>query len=81
MPEANWTAFAISRNQMPFVAQSVILGGNARVGLEDNLYLSRGVHASNGQLVERAVTLIESLGANVVGPEAAREKFQLQKRA
>ena len=60
---------------------SVILGGNARVGLEDNLYLSRGVHASNGQLVERAVTLIENLGANVVGPDAAREKFQLTKRA
>ncbi len=78
--DANWTAFAISRNQMPFVAQSVILGGNARVGLEDNLYLSRGVHASNGQLVERAVTLIENLGAHVVGPDAAREKFQLQKQ-
>ncbi|MDH3713681.1 MAG: 3-keto-5-aminohexanoate cleavage protein [Gammaproteobacteria bacterium] len=80
-PDANWTAFAISRNQMPFVAQSVILGGNARVGLEDNLYLSRGVHASNEQLVERAVSLIENLGAHVVGPDAAREKFQLQKRA
>lgn len=80
-PGANWTAFAISRNQMRFVAQSVGFGGNARVGLEDNLYLSRGVHASNGQLVERAVTLIENLGAHVVGPEAAREKFQLTKRA
>ncbi len=76
---ANWTAFGISRNQMPMVAQSVLLGGNVRVGLEDNLYLERGVFASNGQLVEKAVGIVESLGARVVGPEDAREKFKLSK--
>ena len=46
-----WSSFAISRMQMPWVAQSILLGGNVRVGLEDNLYLSRGVYASNAQLV------------------------------
>ncbi len=80
-PGSNWTAFAISRHQMPFVAQSVLLGGNVRVGLEDNLYLSRGVLASNGALVERAVTLVEAMGARVLGPDEAREKFQLTRRA
>ena len=79
-PGANWTAFGISRHQMPMVAQSVLLGGHARVGLEDNLYLERGKLASNGQLVEKAVKIIEMLGASVVGPEAAREKFKLTKR-
>lgn len=78
--DANWTAFGISRHQMPMVAQSVLLGGNVRVGLEDNLYLERGVFASNGQLVEKAVGIVESLGARVVGPDEAREKFRLAKR-
>ena len=50
------------------------------MGLEDNLYLERGKLASNGQLVEKAVKIIEMLGASVVGPEAAREKFKLTKR-
>ena len=77
---ANFTAFAISRNQMAFAAQSVLLGGHVRVGLEDNLYLERGVFATNAQLVERARTIVELMGARVVGPEAAREKFALAKR-
>ena len=77
---ANFTAFAISRNQMAFAAQSVLLGGHVRVGLEDNLYLERGVFATNAQLVERARTIVELMGAKVVGPEAAREKFALTKR-
>ncbi len=78
LPEgANWTAFGISRHQMPMVAQAVLLGGHVRVGLEDNLYLERGQFASNGQLVEKAVNIVEMLGATVVGPEAAREKFKL----
>ena len=77
---ANWTAFAISRDQMPFAAQSVLLGGHVRVGLEDNLYLRRGVYASNAQLVERARTIVELMGARVLGPEEAREKFDLVKR-
>ncbi len=77
---ANWTAFAISRDQMPFAAQSVLLGGHVRVGLEDNLYLRRGVYASNAQLVEQARTIVELMGARVLGPGEAREKFDLVKR-
>lgn len=68
-----WTSFAISRMQMPWVAQSILLGGHARVGLEDNLYLEKGVLATNGKLVEKAVSIVENLGARVVGPERARE--------
>ena len=79
-PGANWTAFGISRHQMPMVAQAVLLGGNVRVGLEDNLYLERGKFASNGQLVEKAVAIVEAMGARVVGPAEAREKFKLVKR-
>lgn len=77
----NWTAFAISRHQMAFAAQAALLGGHVRVGLEDNLYLERGVFASNAQLVERARNILELMGAKVVGPEAARDKFGLVKRA
>ena len=77
-PSAKWTAFAISRNQMPFAAQSVLLGGHVRVGLEDNLYLSRGVFATNAQLVERARKIVELMGARVVEPEEARGKFGLR---
>lgn len=75
---ANWAGFAISRMEMPMIAQAVLLGGNVRVGLEDNLYLSRGVLASNAQLVERAVGIIESLGSRVVGPEEAREQLGMR---
>ena len=74
---AHFTAFAISRNQMPFAAQSVLFGGHVRVGLEDNLYLERGVFATNAQLVERARNMVELMGARVVGPDAARAKFGL----
>ena len=77
---ANFTAFAISRNQMAFAAQSVLLGGHVRVGLEDNLYLSRGVFASNAQLVERARRIVELMGASVCGPDEARARFGLVKR-
>jgi uncharacterized protein (DUF849 family) len=75
---ANWAGFGISRMEMPMVAQAVLLGGNVRVGLEDNLYLDRGVLASNAQLVERAVEIIERLGARVVGPDEAREQLGLR---
>ena len=77
-PGANWAGFGISRMEMPMVAQAVLLGGNVRVGLEDNLYLDRGVLASNAQLVERAVEIIERLGARVVGPDEAREQLGLR---
>ena len=79
--DANWTAFALGRYQMAFAAQAVILGGNVRVGLEDNLYLDKGVFASNAQLVERARKIVEMMGARVLGPAETREKFGLVKRA
>jgi uncharacterized protein (DUF849 family) len=72
-----WGAFGISRQEMPMVAQSVILGGNARVGLEDNLYLERGVLASNAQLVERAKEIIERMGSKLVSPADARKILDL----
>jgi len=79
LPEnCNWGTFAISRMQMPWVAQAVLLGGNVRVGLEDNLYLSKGVYASNAQLVEKARTIIEAMGARVLSPAQTREKLQLR---
>ncbi len=77
-PGAHWAGFDISRMEMPMVAQAVLLGGNVRVGLEDNLFLSRGVLASNGQLVEKAVEIIESLGARVLSPQEARDKLGLR---
>ncbi len=76
-----WSAFSLGRYQMPYVAAAVLGGGNVRVGLEDNLWLEKGVLASNAQLVERAVTIIENMGARVLGPEEVRAKLGLQKRA
>ena len=77
---AHWSAFGISRMQFPMAAQAVISGGNVRVGLEDNLYLSRGVLASNGELVERAVEIVERLGARVMSPAETRQKLGLTKQ-
>lgn len=76
-PGAQWAAFGIARDEFPMLAQSVLLGGNVRVGLEDNLYLSRGVFATNGQLVERACTMIDHLGLSVATPAEARELMGL----
>ena len=64
---------------MPMVAQAVILGGNVRVGLEDNLYLKKGVLASNGQLVEKAARIVGDLGAKILNPEEVRKKLKLKK--
>jgi uncharacterized protein (DUF849 family) len=77
---AIWSAFAIGRMQMPFVAAAVLLGGNVRVGLEDNLYLEKGVFASNAQLVERAREIVERLGCRVLGPDDVRARLGLRKR-
>ena len=79
----DWTfsAFALGRNQMAYVAAAVLAGGNVRVGLEDNLWLEKGVLAENWQLVERAQTIIENLGARVIGPEEVRKNLGLTKRA
>ncbi|MGZ9811419.1 3-keto-5-aminohexanoate cleavage protein [Pseudoroseicyclus sp. H15] len=76
-----WSAFSLGRNQMPYVAASVLAGGNVRVGLEDNLMLEKGVLATNAQLVEKAAGIVESMGATIIGPERVREKLGLTKRA
>ena len=76
-----WSAFSLGRDQMPYAAAAVLAGGNVRVGLEDNLMLDKGVLATNAQLVDRAVSLVENMGAKVIGPQAVREKLGLTKRA
>jgi uncharacterized protein (DUF849 family) len=75
---AIWTAMGISRLQMPIAAASILLGGNIRVGLEDNLYLNRGVFATNPQLVERAINIIRDLGEEVATPGEARQMLLLK---
>jgi uncharacterized protein (DUF849 family) len=79
----DWTfsAFGLGRNQMPIAAASVLAGGNVRVGLEDNLMLDKGVLATNEALVERAVNIVENLGAKIIGPEDVRANLGLTKRA
>jgi uncharacterized protein (DUF849 family) len=77
---AIWSAFSIGRMEMPYVAMATLAGGNVRVGLEDNLYLERGVFATNAQLVERAVTILEAMGVRVLGPDEVRDKLHLTKR-
>jgi len=80
---ANWThsAFSIGRHEMPYVAAAMLAGGNIRVGLEDNLWLEKGVLATNAQLVEKAATIATNLGATLMTPAEVREKLQLKKRA
>jgi uncharacterized protein (DUF849 family) len=75
-----FSAFAIGRAQLPYVALAPIVGGNVRVGLEDNIWLERGVKATNGQLVERAVAILEAMNVRVLGPEETREKLRLTAR-
>ena len=77
--EASWASFGISRMQMPMAAAAVAMGGNVRVGLEDNIYLDRGVPARNEQLVERVVGIIERMGGRVLTPAEARAKLNLKK--
>lgn len=82
MPDG-WTfsAFSIGRMQLPYVAQAALAGGNVRVGLEDNIYLSKGVLASNGDLVERAANILTNMNARVLGPQEVRDKLALKKAA
>jgi len=82
VPE-NWTfsAFSLGRNQMPFVAAAILAGGNVRVGLEDNLWLKKGVLAKNEDLVARAREIIEAMGSEVIGPQEVRNKLKLNKKA
>jgi uncharacterized protein (DUF849 family) len=79
----DWTfsAFSLGRHQMAYAAAAVLAGGHVRVGLEDNLWLEKGVLATNAQLVERAVGVVEGMGARVLGPQEVREKLGLTKRA
>jgi len=79
-PDANWFSFGPGTMQMPMAAQAMILGGNVRVGLEDNLYLKKGVLASNGQLVEKAAHIIDQLGGRVMSAKEARAKLGLKPR-
>ena len=77
---AHWAAFGISHHEMPMAALAVIMGGNVRVGLEDNLYLERGVLATNAQLVEKSARIIRDLGANILSPAETRNKLKLEHR-
>ncbi len=75
-----WAGFGIGRMQMPMAAQAILLGGNVRVGLEDNLWLDKGVPASNGSLVDRVVNLIQCMGARPMTPAEGRVKMGLKQR-
>jgi 3-dehydrocarnitine:acetyl-CoA trimethylamine transferase len=75
-----FSAFAIGRMQLPYVALAPIVGGNVRVGLEDNIWLGRGVKATNGQLVERAMGMLQAMNVRVLGPAETRERLQLTAR-
>ena len=77
----SFSAFSLGRNEMAYVAAAVLAGGNVRVGLEDNLWHDKGVLATNEALVDRAVGIIERMGARVIGPEEVRAKFGMEKRA
>ncbi|HEX2526471.1 MAG TPA: 3-keto-5-aminohexanoate cleavage protein [Geminicoccus sp.] len=79
-PGSSFAAFGIGRMQLPMVAQAMLLGGNVRVGLEDNIWLDKGIHASNESLVTRACEVIRLLGGRVLGPAEAREKLRLTKQ-
>lgn len=80
---SHWTfsAFSIGRHQMPFVAAATLAGGNIRVGLEDNLWLSKGVLATNAQLVEKAASIVSHMGPSLMSPSEVREELKLVKRA
>jgi uncharacterized protein (DUF849 family) len=79
-PGAVFSAFAIGRMQLPYAALAPLVGGNVRVGLEDNLYLRRGQLATNPELVERAVRILEAMNVRVLGPDEVREKLSLRVR-
>jgi uncharacterized protein (DUF849 family) len=78
-----WTfsAFSIGQHQMPYVAAAILAGGNVRVGLEDNIWLAKGELATNAQLVEKAASIVDKMGATLMSAEDVRTKMQLTKRA
>jgi uncharacterized protein (DUF849 family) len=77
----HWSSFSISRDQMPYVAASVLAGGTVRVGLEDNIWLEKGVLATNESLVKKATTIIEAMGSTLMSPQQVRDLLGLTKRA
>ena len=77
----HWSSFSISRDQMPYVAASVLAGGNVRVGLEDNIWLEKKVLATNESLVKKATTIIEAMGSTLMNPQQVRDLLGLTKRA
>tara|TARA_A100001015_G_scaffold251078_1_gene289839 strand:+ start:2115 stop:2999 length:885 start_codon:yes stop_codon:yes gene_type:complete len=77
---ASWASFGIGRMQMPMAAAAVAMGGNVRVGLEDNLYLEKGVLASNDQLVTRVIEIIQRMGSRVLSPKETRDQLNLKKQ-
>ncbi|MEQ8356016.1 MAG: 3-keto-5-aminohexanoate cleavage protein [Kiloniellaceae bacterium] len=79
-PDWTYSAFSIGRNQMPYAAMAILAGGNIRVGLEDNIWLEKGVLASNGDLVARAAGIARSMGSRLLSPEEVRQKLSLKKR-
>jgi uncharacterized protein (DUF849 family) len=79
-PNAVFSTFAIGRMQLPYAALAPLVGGNVRVGLEDNLYLQRGRLATNADLVARAVSVLEAMNVRVLGPAEVREKLALRVR-
>ena len=79
-PGAVFSAFSIGRRQLPYVALAAIAGGNVRVGLEDNLWLGKGRLATNAELVERARTILEAMGARILAPDEVRDRLALQAR-
>ena len=80
-PDWTFSAFSLGRHQMAYAAAAVLAGGHVRVGLEDNLWLGKGQLATNAQLVERAVGIVERMGARVMTPAEVRAKLGLVKRA
>lgn len=79
--DAHFTAIGVGRSAFPMVAQSYLAGGHARVGIEDAVYLSKGVLAeTNGQMVEKARRMIQDLGGEIASPREAREIIGLPTR-
>jgi uncharacterized protein (DUF849 family) len=79
-PDWIHSAFSIGRNQLPYTALALLSGGNIRVGLEDNIWLDKGVLATNADLVARARSVAEGMGTRLLGPTEVREKLKLTKR-
>lgn len=76
---STWTVAGVGRSQLPMAAAAIIMGGHARVGLEDNIYYSKGVLATNGMLVERVARLAKELGREIATPDEARQILSLKK--